>query len=186
MKGIIFTLLLDMVDDAFGAQTTENIITASNLPSGGAYTSVGTYAHSEIVSLVTNLSKETNVAVPDLIRTFGNHLLGEFYKLHPDFFGEIDDVLSFLELVDGYIHSEVLKLYPDAKLPKISTKRMSDGGLELIYQSDRMMGDLAEGLIAGAIEHFGGCNTFTREDKQAEGVGQCVHFKVTATSKMAA
>ena len=125
MKGVIFTLLLEMVDDAFGPEVTEKIIDDSDLPSGGVYTSVGTYEHSEIVSLVTNLSKATKVAVPDLIRTFGNHLLGQFYRLYPEFFEDIDDVLSFLELVDDYIHREVLKLYPDAKLPKIETQRLA-------------------------------------------------------------
>lgn len=186
MKGVIFTLLLDMVEDSFGPQVTENIISASNLPSGGAYTAVGTYDHAEIVSLVTNLSKETDIAVPDLIRVFGKHLLGQFYRLYPDFFTDIDDVLVFLEQVDSYIHCEVLKLYPDAKLPKIETTRLNNEELELIYKSDRMMGDLAEGLITGAIEHFGGGHTFTRQDVEQGGPEQCVHFKIKASVELAA
>lgn len=186
MKGVVFTIFLEMVDDVFGIETTEKIISDSDLPSGGAYTSVGTYDHGEIVSLVTNLSSSTGIAVPVLIKTFGEHLLGEFHRLYPDFFAEVDDVLSFLEYVDGYIHVEVLKLYPDAKLPKIETRRLSCGSLELIYKSDRMMGDLAEGLIGGAISHFGGQHSFSRQDETAKGAGQCVRFKVTAQSEKAA
>lgn len=186
MKGIVFTLLLDMVDDTFGPETTEHIIQSSNLPSNGVYTSVGTYAHSEIVSLVTNLSKATDIAVPDLIRTFGKHLLGEFYKLYPEFFEDISDTLGFLEMVDGYIHTEVLKLYPDATLPKIETRRVTDEELELIYKSDRMMGDLAEGLIKGTIEHFGSDHTLDRKDIEQGGPEQCVHFTIKAQPKLAA
>jgi len=186
MKGVVFTIFLDMVDHSFGPETTEEIIAASDLPSAGAYTTVGTYDHAEIVALVTHLSKATKIAIPDLIRTFGAHLLGEFYRLYPLFFEETEDVLSFLEMVDGYIHTEVLKLYPDATLPKITTRRRGDGELEVIYRSDRMMGDLAEGLIKGAIDHFGEDHVLQRDDVTAQGGGQCVHFKVSRRSKLAA
>ena len=73
MKGVVFTLLLDMVDDTFGPAVTEQIISASDLPSGGVYTAVGTYDHAEIVALVTNLSKETELSVSALVHTFGKH-----------------------------------------------------------------------------------------------------------------
>jgi hypothetical protein len=35
----------------------------------------------------------------------------------------IDDALDFLERVDKVIHVEVLKLYPDAMLPRFDTTR---------------------------------------------------------------
>ena len=41
MKGIIFTEFIEMVEDKFGFEVADNIITNSNLPSGGAYTAVG-------------------------------------------------------------------------------------------------------------------------------------------------
>lgn len=179
MKGIVFTEFLDMVDDKFGPVTTESIIDASDLASGGAYTSVGTYDHSEIVALVSNLSKTSGLEVSVLIYTFGHHLLGRFTKLFPDFFAENDTVDSFLEKVDGYIHGEVLRLYPDAKLPKITTTRIPGDCLELHYQSDRMMGDLAEGMIVSAIEHFGATHVLKREDLENEGEAQCVKFTLT-------
>lgn len=179
MKGIVFTEFTDMVDDVFGMQTTETIIENSNLPSGGIYTSVGTYPHSEIVALVTNLSKETGVAISDLVRTFGKHLLGRFSQLFPAFFNGNSDVTHFLSQVDGYIHGEVRKLYPDADLPSLETTRLENGDLEIIYRSDRMMGDLAEGLIAGALDHFGNSHNCLRNDLQQEGGAQCVRFIIT-------
>jgi hypothetical protein len=65
----------------------------------------------------------------------------------------IDDALDFLERVDKVIHVEVLKLYPDAMLPRFDTTR--DGHrLQMIYRSPRGMEDLAEGLIKGCLGHF--------------------------------
>lgn len=165
-----------MVDIKFGPNVTEMIISQSDLPSGGAYTSVGTYDHAEIVALVVNLSKHTQLEVGQLVFTFGEHLLGRFAALYPGFFTEAQDLLHFLSSVDSYIHKEVRKLYPDAKLPNIATKAHADGSFELVYQSDRMMGDLAEGLIKGAIAHFGNGYSCARTDHPDEGGRQCVTF----------
>jgi hypothetical protein len=131
----------------------DDIIEASDLPSGGAYTSVGIYDHAEIVALVDALSTRTGAPVPDLVKAFGHHLFGRLSALHPEFVCGIDDALDFLERVDKVIHVEVLKLYPDAMLPRFDTTR--DGHrLQMIYRSPRGMEDLAEGLIKGCLGHF--------------------------------
>lgn len=178
MKGVVFTEFMEMVDTSFGPHITETIISQSDLPSGGAYTSVGTYPHSEIVTLVTKLAETTNTEVPVLVKTFGTYLLGRFTEMYPAFFEGQDDVCAFLEGVDGYIHGEVRKLYPDATLPKITTERLEGGDMLLNYKSERMMGDLAEGLIAGALAHFGDTHTCERQDLPQEGGSQCVMFKL--------
>jgi len=90
----------------------ENIIEGSDLPSGGAYTSVGTYDHAELISLVQNLSLATSVEGQALVQAFGRHMLSRFVDMFPDFFVKTDNVISFLENVDGYIHGEVRKLSP--------------------------------------------------------------------------
>ncbi|MBO6675936.1 MAG: heme NO-binding domain-containing protein [Rhizobiales bacterium] len=176
MKGIVFTEFLEMVDDSFGYETTEAIIKKADLPSGGVYTGIGTYSHSEMIALVKGLSAETHVKVQVLVQTFGEHMLGRFVDLFPDFFSTVPDVLSFLENVDGYIHGEVRKLYPNATLPEIATRRLDDGQFELIYKSPRHLGDFAEGLIAGAIRHFGEPFAVQRTDLPNEGQRQCVKF----------
>ena len=57
MKGVVFTELLEMVEQKFGYQTVESIIQKSEWPNKGAYTSIGTYNFSEIGALVHNLHK---------------------------------------------------------------------------------------------------------------------------------
>ena len=67
MKGIVFTEFLELVEDTFGLETVEEIIEKSNLPSKGAYTSIGTYAFSEMLSLLKHLSEKTNMAIDELL-----------------------------------------------------------------------------------------------------------------------
>ena len=53
MKGMVFTEFLEMVESTFSADMVAAIIDDSAPPSGGAYTSVGTYDHQELVGMVT-------------------------------------------------------------------------------------------------------------------------------------
>jgi hypothetical protein len=52
----------------------DRIIEGAKLPSGGVYTTVGTYDHGEMVQLVSCLSEETGIPSAELVRSFGMHL----------------------------------------------------------------------------------------------------------------
>lgn len=154
MKGMVFTEFLEMVESRFSADMVDDIIEDANLPHGGAYTSVGSYDHSELVTMVSALSKRTDIAAPMLVHVFGEHMFGRFNILFPRFFVEVTSAMDFLEGIEKVIHTEVRKLYPDAQLPSFVCTRSLDG-LEMVYSSPRHFGDLAEGLIQGAVKHFG-------------------------------
>lgn len=143
-----------MVESQFSPDMLDTIIDNCDLPSGGSYTSVATYDHSEIVSLVGALSKETDTPAGDLVNAFCAHLFSRFTVLYPVFFENIPSAFEFLTKVDGYIHVEVKKLYPDAELPGIECEQTSDTTMKLVYESSRHLGDIAEGLIKGCIKHF--------------------------------
>lgn len=155
MKGVIFTSFLEMVEDKFGYETVDEIINEDELPSGGIYTAVGTYDHSEIVTLVGNLSRKTGMPMPDLIYTYGKHLFTLLVKGYGHWIKELNGTLELLEHLEGYIHVEVRKLYPEAELPSFQTKRLSPNHLQMIYHSERRLSSLALGLIDGCFEHYG-------------------------------
>jgi len=155
MKGIVFTEFLEMVESEYGYEMVDNIINKSDLPSGGVYTSVGTYAFSEMGMLLHNLSKDTNLSMPQLLNAFGKYLFHTFVKNYPAFFEAAPNAFKFLESIEDYIHVEVKKLYPDAELPTFDTRYLSPTKLEMIYKSERRMADFAEGLIEKTLEHYG-------------------------------
>lgn len=152
MKGVVFTEFLTLVDTAFSPEMAEEIIAACDLPSGGVYTSVGTYSHQELIAMVVELSKRTETPVPALVKTFGHHL---FNVLANSTMVEIDvkqDFFDFLFSVENYIHVEVKKLYPEASLPEISCTLNENKTLTLDYQSRCPFADLADGLLhEGAV-----------------------------------
>ncbi|MGE9297173.1 MAG: heme NO-binding domain-containing protein [Puniceicoccales bacterium] len=163
MKGMVFTELLDMVEDKFGIDMVDSVLADADLPvSKGAYTAVGTYPHEEIVSIVMQLSKHSGIAPDELLKVYGEHLFARFHQGYPHFFAGAKDTFGFLENIDGYIHVEVRKLYPDAELPEFSCERV-DGKLKMVYTSSRHMEDFAEGLIRGCLKHFNEEGKISRE-----------------------
>ena len=150
---MVFTEFLEMVEDKFSPEIADRMIDASNLSTDGSYTSVGTYDHGELVDMVVNLSKESKIEVPTLIKVFGEHLFGRFSELYPAFFQTKQPCFDFLELIDNHVHVEVRKLYPDVELPSFKTTRPCENSLKMTYQSERPFAPLAEGLIIGCIAY---------------------------------
>jgi hypothetical protein len=78
------------------------------------------------------------------------------------------DLVPFLESLEGVVHVEVRKLYPDAELPSFVTRW--DGDVFILeYRSARPFASLAEGLLKGAIEHWGGRYALTRRSNGVPG-----------------
>lgn len=163
MKGVVFTEFLEMVESRFSANMVDDIIDDAKLPSGGAYTAVGTYPHTEMVALATALSQRSGVCLRDLLLAFGEYLFGVFVKGYPSFFVGMNDPFRFLAGIEEIIHAEVRKLYPDAELPRFEVEQHDDQRLVLVYDSHRHFEDLAEGLMRGCIAHFGGNIAIARE-----------------------
>ena len=164
MKGIVFSEFLEMVDEKFSMEMSERLIDDVNPPSGGAYTSLGTYDHQEIVALVSRLSEITSIPVPALLKTFGSYLLGQFAINFPEFFDGNTSTFDFLPRIESYVHLEVKKLYDDAELPSFICERTSPNILKMTYHSIRYLPDLAEGLIQGVADHFGDRIEIKREN----------------------
>ncbi|MGB0744214.1 MAG: heme NO-binding domain-containing protein [Opitutales bacterium] len=154
MKGMVFTHFLDMVEEKFGIDMVDTIIEESEVPSGGAYTSVGTYPHTEMVALLQSLEQQLSVPISQLLKVYGEHLFGILASGYPALVDDCKSSKDLLRKLDGVIHVEVQKLYPDAELPKFKAIDLPDGKLEMHYLSDRHMEDLAEGLLTGCLSHF--------------------------------
>ena len=61
MKGIVFREFIAMVETQFSLETADHIISASNLSTDGAYTSVGTYPPQEMVVTCPVFSDQFNL-----------------------------------------------------------------------------------------------------------------------------
>lgn len=169
MKGIVFTEFIEMVEERYGLEVADRMISRAKIASRGAYTAVGTYNPREMVSLLGQLCAETGVAIPDLLRTFGEYLFKSLATTYPQLLQGTRSAFGLLARIEDVIHPEVRKLYPDAELPHFETRAQSGDQLVMIYRSPRGLADLADGLIQGCARWYGEEITVVREDLSGGG-----------------
>ena len=169
MKGIVFTGFLEVVEEKFGLETVDKIIENSKLKSKGVYTSVGTYDFSDMSSLLTNLSLETDIDTPTLIHTYGLYFFDTLAKGHPDIFDYYKTAFSLLAGIENHIHVHVRKIYPEAELPYFIVHEESTNKLILEYQSERAMYQFALGLMERTLEYFNEIASIDKELLKQDG-----------------
>ncbi len=178
MKGVVFAVFKEMLETTFGEDYFDDLVDATNPPSGGAYTTVGTYDHAELVAMVMEMSRRTGIAPPQLIQAFGKYMWGYFVEHFPQFF-EFDDAFSFLSQLDSFHQLEVMKLYSDATVPRFQAEVSEDGSsMHLDYFSPRHFADVAVGMMSGAFEHWNEDVSVEMID-MSEGDEQRIRFLLT-------
>ncbi len=155
MKGVVFVELLSMAEKAFGEDVVDQVIEKADLANGGGYTAVGNYPCEELVKIVDAFSAHSGLSPELLQRKFGHWMMDFFGKHYPEFFTGKSTSFEMLEAVDQEIHVEVLKLYPEAELPRFETERTGERQLEMVYTSPRPLVSFCQGLIEACVENFG-------------------------------
>lgn len=169
MKGIVFTEFLDLVEDKFGLEVLDKIITQSNLESGGVYTSVGTYKFSEMLQLLQHLSADTGISIDDLLLVYAEHFFSVLESSYPGLLATYKDPIEMLSSIENHIHVEVRKIYPDAELPTFEVIEKTDNSLIMIYKSSRAMHHFGLGLMNKTFEHFNSTATIKLEKIKEDG-----------------
>lgn len=168
MKGTIFVELVKMAEDAFGESTVDDVLSKANLTNDGAFTTVGNYPCSELVKIVMAFSQHSGLSPDVLQRKFGHWMMDHFVDNFPTFFADKTDSFSLLEAVDGEIHVEVKKLYPEAELPVFETLRVTPKHLKMTYSSPRPLVAFCHGMIEACLERFDQTGTIERQSVAAQ------------------
>ena len=169
MKGVVFTEFLDLVEDKFGLEMVDKIITQSKLESEGVYTSIGTYKFSEMLQLLQNLSSNTGIYIDDLLLVYAEHFFGVLEKSYPDLMADYNDPIEMLASIESHIHVEVRKIYPEAELPTFVVLEKTENKLVMIYKSSRAMHHFGLGLMNKTFEHFNSTATIVLEKIREDG-----------------
>ena len=169
MKGIVFTEFLDLVEEKFGLEMVDRIITASTLDSEGIYTAVGTYSFSEMLQLLGHLSENTGISIDNLLLVYAEHFFSVIKKSYPGLLETYKDPIEMISSIENHIHVEVRKIYPDAELPSFEVVDKTNDSLILIYKSSRAMHHFGLGLMNKTFEHFNSEATILLEKLKDDG-----------------
>ncbi|PYI89760.1 MAG: heme NO-binding protein [Verrucomicrobia bacterium] len=176
MKGIIFNLLQEIVEQEYGEKTWDALLAAAKLE--GAYTSLGSYPDADLMKLVAAASAALGQPPDDIVRWVGRKAVPLLAAKYPKFFQPHHSTRSFVLTLNQIIHPEVRKLYPGADVPEFDFGTSSDEVLLMGYQSPRRLCAFAEGLIEGAADHYGERVDFEHLKCMKRGDPKCV-FRIS-------
>lgn len=146
MKGVIFNVVQEVVEELFDADTWDDLLDEADLD--GAYTALGDYADTELLAIVAATCKVTGMSAEEVLQTVGHHALPKLASRVSGSLTDAPDAFSFIRKVNDIIHPEVLKIYPDSIPPAFEFEDHADG-LVVQYRSARNLPSLAHGLLSG-------------------------------------
>ncbi|MDP9182864.1 MAG: heme NO-binding domain-containing protein [Actinomycetota bacterium] len=172
MKGVIFNLAEEVVSARFGDASWDQVLDTAGLD--GAFTSLGNYPDSDLVSLVSAASTLLDVRADEVIRMIGSGALPLLAERYPAFFTPHISTRPFLLTLNEVIHAEVRKLYPNADVPEFEFDTSDDTWLAMRYTSHRQLCALAEGFVMGAAAHYGEEAVIEQPQCMHDGADSCL------------
>ena len=157
MKGVLFNVVEEVVESTFGADVWDDVIERAGVD--GAYTSLGNYPDDELVSIVGAAAQIAGVSRSDVLVLAGTEGFAHLAGRHESLLAGYSDWRQVVASLDGIIHPEVRKIYPDASVPTFTVGPDSVAGatppveendvVVIEYRSERHLCRLAEGLLVG-------------------------------------
>lgn len=153
MKGVVFTELLDLIENKYGYTMVDTLLTNCDLASKGIYTSVGNYPSEELHSLINELHNKISKPQSELLHELGVHLFSVFERMYKDYFVPYNHAFDFLKNINELLEIELHKLYPEEHLAIIEYNKVSETKLELTCPYTNKMCHLIIGLLE-ALTHY--------------------------------
>ncbi|WP_438462846.1 heme NO-binding domain-containing protein [Marinomonas sp. PE14-40] len=153
MKGVIFNILEEMVEDNYGMEVWNEILDAADKHEG-IFIAGQSYADETIFQFVQIICEKLQQPSEVVVAAFGEYLFTKLVNRHKVLMENQTTLDSFLKSIDSIIHVEVSKLYVDPNLPHIECFDHDSGKMTMRYRSPRKLCPLAEGLIRGASSYF--------------------------------
>lgn len=169
MRGVLFTELIELMEDLMGLEVTNKVLEEAHLENGGAYTAVGSYPSNELFKLLDSLNRQINSNQEKLLISYGEYFFYRTSVNYPEEVKKYKSTFSLLQQLPQMIEKEIRKLEPNAVLPLLEVKITSAEVMSLHYISEKKKSYFLEGIILACIGYFQEPISLQREDQNSEG-----------------
>lgn len=107
MKGFIFTNFIDFVEKSNGLDMVDQMLEECDLASEGVYSAFNSYEFDELVTLLTYVSKKTDISPQILLETFGRFVFPYLIGKHSYIIEKYSNAIDLIAGIENHIHIEV-------------------------------------------------------------------------------
>lgn len=172
MKGVIFNILEEMVEDNYGMAVWNDILDEAQ-QQDGVFIAGQSYADDTLFQFVQIICDKLKQPSHIIVGAFGEYLFTKLVDRHKVLMENQTDLDAFLKSIDSIIHVEVSKLYVDPNLPSIECFDIDSTHMTMRYRSPRKLCPLAEGLVRGASTYFSQKISIKHETCMHKGSDHC-------------
>lgn len=140
MKGLLFTELLEMVEEDYGYTVANSMLLKADLPSGGIYSPARIYHWHELNTMMAHLHQQTRVPIDLLAKSFGRHLCRRILIAHPQ--------------QKNYINRIFALITKKSEAPVFRHISSDDKSLTLLYNPAVTGHCFTNSVIKGYLEHL--------------------------------
>jgi hypothetical protein len=179
VKGIVFTEFLDLVEEKFGLEMVDKIISQSSLESEGIYTSIGTYSFYEMLQLLNSLNKYKGLSIINLLRVYAKQIFSVMHLIYPEMLTRYKDPIEMIAAMNHHIEKiftekdalpiERIGEKSFSGLPQFIVKEKTEYSLIINYKSDRSMHYFWLGFMHEIFEYFNATATIVLEKIKKDG-----------------
>ncbi|MBX0284879.1 heme NO-binding domain-containing protein [Haloarcula salinisoli] len=155
MHGVVMTGLRSFVIEQHDRSTWEAVKDAAGIERN-QFTRMDDYPDEEFLGIYQVLLDESEATGTELQREFGQFLFAEMAEMYGRIY--FDDEWGALDLINNVeetIHQS-LKARTDSGFtpPELETEPIGDGGVAVLYRSDRQLCEFGKGLLMGTGTHY--------------------------------
>lgn len=159
MKGVIFTIVQEVVSELYDDDTWDDLLESAGVD--GAFTSLADYPDTDLIAIVSAAVEFTGLPAERLLQEIGRRALPKLVERIPETIPMPSEPRSFIRGVNDVIDPEALKLYPSSLPPMFDVAGVDDG-VVVHYDSMQNLPDLAHGLLSGVDDMFPESTTVER------------------------
>ena len=154
MHGTIFFELKKYVETKLGGREAWDRLLSESELGARNYEVMADYPDSEVIKLISTVSRITGAPVPAILEDFGEFIAPDLLQMYSGAINPAWKTLDVIEHTEDEIHRVVRLHNRDAHPPNLKCVRTSEDEVVIDYSSQRKMCDVAKGIAKGLAKHF--------------------------------
>lgn len=154
MHGVLLCELRSFAVDAVGADGWAAILRDTGLDHRD-YRPAGAYPDEELAAIARAVADRAGVPLQDLLEAFGRFIVPDLLAGHASLVAPGWRTLDLLEHVEDSVHAVVRRDDPQARPPRLRSRRTAPNEVRIVYASRRALCSVARGIVHGVAGHYG-------------------------------